>query len=248
MEEALLALFEKAPHLISLVAGILTFISPCILPLIPAYFSYISEISLQEMKDSKSLDLKKRFRILRSAIFFVLGLGIVFVLVGAVAARILQGGILLSPILRYFAGGILILFGLHTLGIFRIPFLNYTKSFYTEYTFSFLKDFFTPFLLGVSFALGWTPCVGPILASIIALASLERQSGIALLVIYTLGLSLPFLFCAILIGYAFNFLAWIKAYFLWIERCAGILLIGIGILVASGGMSVLSAYFVGILG
>ena len=73
MEESLLGLFESAPHLMSLFAGILTFISPCILPLIPAYFSYISEISLQEMKDSKSLDLKKRFRILRSAIFFVLG-------------------------------------------------------------------------------------------------------------------------------------------------------------------------------
>lgn len=92
MEESLLGLFESAPHLMSLFAGILTFISPCILPLIPAYFSYISEISLQEMKDSKSLDLKKRFRILRSAIFFILGFGIIFVLFGAVAARILQGG------------------------------------------------------------------------------------------------------------------------------------------------------------
>ncbi|WP_416831040.1 cytochrome c biogenesis protein CcdA, partial [Helicobacter ganmani] len=92
MEESLFGFFESAPHLISLVAGILTFISPCILPLIPAYLSYISEISLREMKDSKNLDLRKRFRILRSAVFFVLGFGIVFVLLGAVAARILQGG------------------------------------------------------------------------------------------------------------------------------------------------------------
>ncbi len=248
VEESLFGFFESAPHLISLVAGILTFISPCILPLIPAYLSYISEISLREMKDSKNLDLRKRFRILRSAVFFVLGFGIVFVLLGAVAARILQGGILLSPILRYLAGGILIIFGLHILGILRIPFLNYTKNFCTEYNFSFLKDFFAPFLLGVSFALGWTPCVGPILASIISLASLEEGSGIALLVIYTLGLSLPFLFCALLIGYAFNFLEWIKAYFKWIEWCAGGLLICIGILVVSGGMSALSAYLVGILG
>ena len=247
MEESLLGLFGNTPHLISLFAGILTFISPCILPLIPAYLSYISEISLQEMKDSKNLDLKKRFRILRSAVFFILGFGIVFVLFGAVAARILQGGILLSPILRYFAGGILIIFGLHTLGVFRIPFLNYTKSVNVKGEFGILKDFFAPLMLGVSFALGWTPCVGPILASIIALASLDEGSGITLLVIYTLGLSLPFLLCALLIGYAFNFLEWIKAYFKWIEWCAGGLLICVGILVASGGMSALSAYLTRIL-
>ena len=247
MEESLLGLFGNTPHLISLFAGILTFISPCILPLIPAYLSYISEISLQEMKDSKNLDLKKRFRILRSAVFFILGFGIVFVLFGAVAARILQGGILLSPILRYFAGGILIIFGLHTLGVFRIPFLNYTKSVNVKGEFGILKDFFAPLMLGVSFALGWTPCVGPILASIISLASLDEGSGITLLVIYTLGLSLPFLLCALLIGYAFNFLEWIKAYFKWIEWCAGGLLICVGILVASGGMSALSASLTGIL-
>ncbi|TLD83531.1 cytochrome C biogenesis protein CcdA [Helicobacter sp. MIT 11-5569] len=247
MEESLLGLFENAPHLMSLIAGILTFISPCVLPLIPAYLSYISEISLEELKSSGSLDLKKRFKILRSAVFFVLGLGIVFVLFGAVAARILQGGILLSPVLRYFAGGLLIVFGLHTLGVFRIPFLNYQKTLRTNANFGILRDFFTPFLLGISFSLGWTPCVGPILASIIALASLDGQSGITLLVIYTLGLTLPFLLCALLIGYAFYFLDKIKAYFRVIEWCAGILLISIGILVASGGMSVISEYFVRVL-
>ncbi|TLD88220.1 cytochrome c biogenesis protein CcdA [Helicobacter sp. MIT 05-5294] len=247
MEESLVAFFENAPHLISLIAGILTFVSPCVLPLIPAYLSYISEVSLQELKNSGNLNLKTRIRILRSAIFFVLGLGIVFVLLGAVAARILQGGILLSPILRFFAGGILIVFGLHTLGVFRIPFLHYTKTFQAEYRFGILRDFFAPFLLGVSFSLGWTPCVGPILAAIISLTSLDESGGLALLVIYTLGFSLPFLFCALLIGYAFAFLEAIKAYFGWIEKCAGVLLVLIGILVASGGMNALSTYLVKIL-
>lgn len=136
-----MAFFENAPYLISLIAGILTFISPCVLPLIPAYLSYVSEISLQELKDSAKLNLKKRFKILRSAVFFILGLGIVFVLLGAVAARILQGGILISPILRFVAGGILIVFGLHTLGVFKIAFLNYTRSFHTECRFGLLRDF-----------------------------------------------------------------------------------------------------------
>ncbi|MBX7491380.1 cytochrome c biogenesis CcdA family protein [Helicobacter turcicus] len=247
MEESLLGIFENAPHLISFLAGILTFISPCVLPLIPAYFSYISEISLDELKNTGVLDLKKRFRILRGALFFVFGLGLVFVLLGVVAARILNGGILLSPVLRYFAGGVLVVFGLHTLGVIRIPFLNYQKTLRTSGNFGVLRDFLTPFLLGVSFSLGWTPCVGPILASIIALASLDEQSGITLLVIYTLGLTLPFLLCALLIGYAFSFLEGIKRYFKIIEWCAGVLLISIGILVASGGMSVVSAYLVKVL-
>lgn len=247
MEESLFGLFENAPHLISLFAGVLTFVSPCVLPLIPIYLSYISEISLDELKNTGVLDLKKRFKILRSALFFMLGLGLVFILFGAVAARILNGGILLSPILRYLAGGVLVLFGLHTLGVIRIPFLNYQKTLRTSRSFGILKDFMTPFLLGISFSLGWTPCVGPILASIIALASLDEQSGIVLLVIYTLGLALPFLLCALLIGYAFGFLEGLKRYFKIIEWCAGILLIGIGILVASGGMSVVSAYLVRVL-
>lgn len=247
MEESLLVFFENTPYLISLLAGILTFVSPCVLPLIPIYLSYISEVSLQELKNSSSLTIKIRLKILRSAIFFVLGLGIVFVLFGAVAARVLQSGILLSPILQYFAGGILIIFGLHTLGIFRISFLNYQKTFQMKQSFGVLKNFLTPFLLGVSFSLGWTPCVGPILAGIISLTTLEQQEGITLLVIYTIGFSLPFLFCALLIGYAFSFLEDIKRYFKVIEWIVGIILVVIGILVASGGMSALSAYLVKIL-
>lgn len=248
MEESLLGFFENAPYLISLFAGILTFLSPCVLPLIPAYLSYVSEISLDEFKNTGGLDLKQRFRILRSALLFTLGLGLVFVVFGAVAARILNVGILLSPLLRYAAGGILVVFGLHMLGIFRIPFLNYQRTLQkilpASGNFGILKEYLMPFLLGISFSLGWTPCVGPILASIIALASLDEQSGITLLIIYTLGLTLPFLLCALLIGYAFNALEGIKRYFRVIKWCAGLLLICIGILVASGGMAILSAYLV----
>ena len=128
MEESLLKIFQNAPYFIGFLAGVLTFLSPCVLPLMPAYLSYISEISLEELKNSNGLDRKQRFKILRSAVILVLGFGVVFVLLGAVAARILNGGILLSPILRYFAGGVLIIFGLHTLGVIRIPFLNYQRT------------------------------------------------------------------------------------------------------------------------
>ena len=249
MEENLIGLFNNTPLLISFLAGILTFLSPCVLPLIPAYLSYVSEISLSELKNTGTLKLSQRFKILRSAVFFILGLGIVFVLLGAVSARILQGGILLSPYVAYVAGGILILFGLHTMGVIRISFLNYQKSldFTKKGDFGFLRDFLTPFLLGVSFSLGWTPCVGPILAGIISLASLDANTGILMLVIYTLGLAFPFLLCAVLIGYAFRFLDSIKKHFGIIELISGSLLILIGILIASGGMSKLSAYLVKIL-
>lgn len=247
MEEWLIVFFDKAPLLISFIAGILTFISPCVLPLIPAYLSYISEVSISELKAYKKLDLRMRLVIVRNALFFVLGMGIVFVLLGAVAARILGGGILLSPIVAYFAGGILIVFGLHTARIIQIPFLNYQKTFSIQtISFNFFRDFFTPFLLGVSFSLGWTPCVGPILAGIISLASLEASDGIKLMVVYTLGFSLPFLLCAFLVGYVFVFLDHIKKYFKWIEWFAGGLLITIGILIMSGKMAWLSNYLVGV--
>ncbi|PZT48794.1 cytochrome C biogenesis protein [Helicobacter valdiviensis] len=243
MEESLLVFLDKAPLLISFLAGILTFISPCILPLVPAYLSYISEISLSELKGEVKINFATRLIILRSAVFFVLGLGIVFVLMGAISARILNGGILLSPYVAYIAGGVLIVFGIHTMGIIQIPFLNYQKTFAIKGSnFTFLRDFFTPFLLGISFSLGWTPCVGPILAGIISLASLEAGRGIMLMVFYTLGLSIPFLLCALLIGSSLSILNKIKAYFKWIEWVAGGLLIIIGILVASGGISKISDF------
>lgn len=249
MEEWLITFFDKAPLLISFVAGVLTFVSPCVLPLIPAYLSYISEVSISELKAYQSLNAKMRLVIIRNALFFVLGMGIVFVLLGVVAARILGGGILLSPIVAYLAGGILIVFGLHTAKIIQIPFLNYQKTLQIKAVpFSFLRDFFTPFLLGMSFSFGWTPCVGPILAGIISLASLEASDGIKLMVVYTLGFSVPFLLCALLVGYVFAFLERVKRYFRWIEWCVGGLLVLIGILVMSGKMAWLSNYLVEILG
>ncbi|MDY3113599.1 MAG: cytochrome c biogenesis protein CcdA [Helicobacter sp.] len=244
MEVFLFSFFDNTPLLISFLAGILTFLSPCVLPLIPAYLSYISGISLQNLKDSKTLTLKQRVRILFSAAFFVLGLGVVFILIGAVAARILSGGILLSPFVRYIAGGILILFGFHILGFFKIPFLNYQASLKLESKFTFLRDFFTPFLLGVSFALGWTPCVGPILAAIISLASLDSANGILLLCLFTLGLSIPFLLSALLITYAFGALESLKKHLRVIEIISGSLLILIGFLVLSGGMGYISQFLV----
>lgn len=245
MEESLLVFFDKAPFMISFLAGILTFVSPCILPLVPIYLSYVSKCSLEELKDNGKLSFKERLRIFKGAVFFVCGMAIVFILLGAVAARILSGGILLSPYVAYVTGGILILFGLHTARIIQIPFLNYQKSFLQKETKALLfKDSFAPFLLGVSFSLGWTPCVGPILAGIISLASLDTNTGMTLMAVYTLGLTIPFLLSAVLLGYIFGYLNKIKAYFKWIEWACGGLLILIGILVASGQMAFISAYLI----
>lgn len=247
MEENLIGLFSTAPILISFLAGILTFISPCILPLIPIYISYVSKLSISELQNKANISLMTRLTILRSSVFFLLGLGVVFVLIGSVSARILGGGILLSPYMGYFAGIVLVIFGLNAIGIIRIPFLNYQKTISIDrfVSFSFMKDFFTPFILGVSFSLGWTPCVGPILAGIISLASLEADRGIILMIVYVLGLSVPFLLCSFLLGFVFNVLNKIKSYFRIIELVAGFFLISIGILVAFGGISKISSFIMG---
>ncbi|RAX59202.1 hypothetical protein CCZ01_00190 [Helicobacter monodelphidis] len=248
LENVMLVGFENAPFLISLFAGILTFLSPCILPLLPIYLSYISGISIHEMKQEGSLNLYSRLRVILQSLFFILGFSTVFLILGATMARILSI-FLQQPIFAYFAGGILILFGLHMMHIIQIPFLYYEKKFFLNLqnskgkilqSFSF---FFTPFLLGVSFGLGWSPCVGPILSGIITFVAADERQFI-LLVCYALGLGFSFLISAIMISSIAGLIQKFQRYFNIVEILAGLLLIIMGILVATGYMNNLSAFLV----
>ena len=171
-------------------AGLISFLSPCVLPLIPGYISYITGSSLNELIEKKNVNLKP-------IILFTLGFSIVFIIFGA--ASTFLGQILLqnSFELRIIAGLIIIIFSLHIIGVVNIKFLNYEKRIDTKNN----SNFFSPILIGMAFAFGWTPCIGPILGSILVLAATEENlsHGILLLSFYSIGLAIPFILSGYLI-------------------------------------------------
>ena len=176
---------------IALSAGLISFLSPCVLPIIPGYIAYISGSTLEDLSNKKNTNLLPIF-------LFTVGFSIVFIIFGASATFL--GKFLLSNSfpLRIIAGIIIIIFSLHILEILKLNFLNYEKRFYANKN----KNIFSPVIIGMAFAFGWTPCIGPILGSILVLASTEESinRGVLLLVFYSLGLAIPF----ILSGYLFQ--------------------------------------------
>ncbi|WP_258443913.1 cytochrome c biogenesis protein CcdA [Helicobacter sp. 16-1353] len=239
MELALINLFKELPYIVSFIAGILTFLSPCILPLIPPYMSYIGGISLEELKTNS---LKARIYIFQRAALFVSGFSLIFILIG-ISFNTILSTILSNPITNYIAGGIIIIFGIHFLGIVRFNILYKTKRLELKHNktrkegkIGFLIHTISPFILGIGFALGWSPCVGPILSSIMVLSSTDKASGLSLMIIYAIGLSVPFLLTALAIERFFTLFNKIKKYARIIEIISGILLIIIGITIAFGGL------------
>lgn len=240
MEESLQALFISAPFLVSFVAGILTFISPCVLPLIPAYISYISGLSIKQLSSEEHLGWSIRIRIMYAALLFVLGFSIVFVLLGAAMANIVSD-VFAYEWISWVAGGIIVLFGMHMAGFITIKFLNFEQR--ASFGNVRSKAWFSPFILGFSFALGWTPCIGPIFAAIVSIGAKDPSNAISLMAIYAAGLALPFLATALLTTYMLGFLNRIKQYFRIIEIVAGLLLIVVGLAIATGGLGQLAALF-----
>lgn len=242
MEQALSGFFSSAPFLVSFAAGILTFISPCVLPLIPAYISYISGTSVKRLSTSGEVSATERAQIFRSALMFVLGFSLVFVLLGAAMAELI-GDVFNYEWIGWIAGGVIALFGLHMAGLIKIKFLNFEQR--ANFGDVKSKSFFAPFVLGLSFALGWTPCVGPIFAAIVFKAAQDPATSIWLLIVYAAGLAVPFLLTALLTGFMLKFLTKIKRYFRIIEIVAGLFLVALGIAIATGGVGKLTAILTG---
>ncbi len=237
--------FIEAPSIIaSFFAGLLTFLSPCIFPLLPGYLSFMSGESIENLKEDKS-DSKysPRFKAFLGALFFGLGFTIVFVALGASATSL---GTFLKTYQRLLAqiGGIIvIIFGLHMMGVFKIKFLMKTVK--VNYKKRSVPFFVNAFLLGIVFVLGWTPCIGPILTGILAVASQESSvsQGMMLLFIYSLGLWIPFLVASLAVNEVMSAIRKAGTLLLWVERIAGLLLIVIGILLVTDKMTVLSNWF-----
>lgn len=229
-EEQLIEFFYTAPFLVSFLAGILSFLAPCVLPMIPAYMSYISGLSVAQLQGGAGMSRAEHMRLFGAAVMFVLGFSTVFILIGALSDFFIAE-LLASGWSRLIGGLIIIVFGLHFMHVIQIGFLNMQKQAH----FSTKISFFAPFVLGLSFAVGWTPCVGPILGSIIMVSAQEAGRGVALMSLYALGLGIPFLLVAVLTAWAFGLMNRIKQYFRVVEIVGGVLLIAIGISIAYGG-------------
>lgn len=234
---------QEVSYAAAFVAGLLSFLSPCILPLVPGYISFITGISLEDLTKERSKNRKKFYRVMAGALFFILGFSLVFILLGASATLIGQFLQRYSLWFKRIGGIIIIIFGLHMIGIVNIPFLNFQKKFQTGQKLSF-NLILTPFLIGLAFAFGWTPCIGPILAAILVYAGTQDTvfEGMTLLSIYSAGLGVPFLLTALAVNQFYQLTGKIKKYFRVIEWIGGLLLIFIGIFIFSDNLFILSAY------
>ena len=220
---------------VSFGAGALSFVSPCILPLIPAYISYISGVSIKELASKDKAPAFKR-RIVISSLFFIAGFSVIFIGMGATATTF---GKLISShiiVLRRIAGVVIVIFGLHIAGWLRLSFLYSERKFHTRVN----PSLFGSFIMGFTFAFGWTPCVGPILASILTYAATQETvtKGIQLLSVYSLGLGVPFFLTGIATGSFLKLFKKIRNYLHLIEIISGIFLIIIGgMLIFRGSLS-----------
>jgi len=222
---------------IAFFAGFISFISPCVLPLIPGYVSFICGTTFNE------LDNKSKNFILKKSIFFSLGFSLVFISLGATATFI--GSFLLqnSKILSIGSGVIIIFFGIYLLELIKINFLN--KNF-GNFNIKYSNTLLFPFIVGVGFGFGWTPCIGPILGSILAFASMEDSiyKGILLLSLYSLGLAVPFILSSLLIKKFLILSKSAKNYLINIKKISGIILIITGILIVTGKLQILGFYLI----
>lgn len=221
-------------------AGLVSFLSPCVLPLIPGYISFISGVSFEDLQQGVP-DRKAARRVFWMSVAFVLGFSVVFIALGASATVV--GGLLLKQLelFRQIAGVVIILFGIHLTGLFRIPFLLMEKKIHLK------KRPLTglgAFLVGIAFAFGWTPCIGPILAGILALAATEATvaRGVLLLAVYSLGLGIPFLLTSLFVQTFWKFFTRFRRYLRAVEIASGLLLIGVGVLIFTDRLTTLIQY------
>lgn len=214
-------------------AGLASFLSPCVLPLVPPYLSYIGGTTFEQLTGEDRVDRQVWLRIVRAAIIFVLGFTTVFVTLGAGASTLGQVLLAYRNYLAVAAGLLIIAFGLHFLGLLRLSLL-YKEARYSPS--GKQASSLSAYLMGLSFAFGWTPCIGPVLATVLTLAASERSlsSGTSLLFAYSLGLGVPFVAAALAIRPFLGFMARFKRHFVILEKLMGLLLVITGVLFLFG--------------
>jgi cytochrome c-type biogenesis protein len=232
---------QEVTLLAAFAAGFLSFVSPCVLPLIPGYISFVSGVSVEEMRSEAGAAAASRAQVFATSLAFVIGFSIVFIALGASATAIGKFLFAKLPLLSKIAGALLIVFGLHTMGAFRLAFLEQEKRVHAN------RKPAGPLgavLVGIAFAFGWTPCIGPILGGILAIAGSKNtiSEGVLLLAVYSLGLGIPFLLTSLAINKFFNAAKRIRRYYHAIELTSGALLVAIGVLILTGQLTLIVRY------
>ncbi|MFQ5588948.1 MAG: cytochrome c biogenesis CcdA family protein [Nitrospiria bacterium] len=227
--------------MIAFSAGLLSFVSPCVLPLVPSYVSYITGLSLEDLTTSQD---KRRMReiAIKNSVMFILGFSTIFTLLGASTTYIGQFFLMNQALIRQIGGVLIILFGLYIMGVFKLVFLSRDVRFHFK---SRPAGYAGSYAIGVAFGAGWTPCVGPILGSILVYASTSGSvlTGVELLGMYSLGLGLPLLLSSVGIQ---SFLVYFKKtarYMNWISRVSGAFLVAVGIMIFTNSLTQLTTYF-----
>ena len=220
---------------LSFFAGMISFLSPCVLPLIPGYLSFICGTDLE------NLQKKSKYFILQKSALFVLGFSFIFILLGASSTFFGSFFLAKSQIFSNIIAVIIIIFGLYLTGIINFNFFNNEFRFYIS---KYSNNFSFPFVVGMGFAFGWTPCIGPILGSILALASLENSlsQGIFLLLVYSIGLGVPFMLAGYYMGNFLLFSKKARKSIMIIQKISGVVLIITGVLIFTSKLQTLGFY------
>jgi cytochrome c-type biogenesis protein len=223
-------------HLGVALAGLVSFLSPCVLPLVPPYLGYLSGSTIEQMTDERGIEDHVWRRVVLASMLFVLGFTTVFVALGAGASVLGQWVQDHKGQLSIVAGLVIIGFGLHFLGLLRVNLLYREARFHTRVEGASLVG---AFVMGLAFAFGWTPCIGPILATVLALAANEASlgAGVRLLLVYSLGLGIPFVLAAMAIGPFIAFLQRFRRHLGRVEMVMGLLLVATGVLMLTGSLN-----------
>jgi cytochrome c-type biogenesis protein len=219
------------------VAGILSFFSPCVLPLIPAYFTFITGFSIEELTEEYNSEIRKK--VFLSTFLFVLGFSLVFILMGASASYL--GGLMYTykKLIRIIGGILIIILGIHLTGLIRIPGLDFEKRINLEKK---PLHFFGTLIIGMAFGAGWSPCIGPLLGSILIIAGSQETvwQGVILLGIYSAGLATPFIIISIFINFLLIFIKKASKVLKYVNVVAGVVLIVVGLILVSNKLYVFS--------
>jgi len=232
---------QDVSTLIAFMAGLLSFVSPCVLPLVPSYITYITGVSFQDLTDEKAKSRVRWATILHS-ILFITGFSTIFILMGASASYLGQVLVEYQSWIMKGGGVLIIVLGIHFTGIINIPFLQMEKRFELRKK---PLGYLGSFLVGIVFAAGWTPCIGPILSTILIYASTSKNymTGVYLLTVYSLGLGIPFFLSSLAFNAFLSAFDKIKRYMRWVTLISGIFLIIIGILFLTDTFREINIFF-----